>query len=67
MAEAAATAGVRIVTGDTKVVGRGAANRLYITTSGVGIVPAGRSLGPEHVQPGDVVLVWGTSPITAWR
>jgi hydrogenase expression/formation protein HypE len=60
MAEAAATAGVRIVTGDTKVVGRGAADGLYITTSGVGVVPAGRSLGPEHVQPGDVVLVSGT-------
>jgi len=60
MAEAAATAGVSIVTGDTKVVGRGAADGLYITTTGVGLVPAGRSLGPEHVQPGDVVLVSGT-------
>ena len=60
MAEAAATAGVAIVTGDTKVVGRGAADGLYITTAGVGVMPAGRELGPERVQPGDVVLVSGT-------
>ena len=60
MAEAAAAAGVAIVTGDTKVVGRGAADGCYVTTAGVGVVPAGRSLGPELVRPGDVVLVSGT-------
>ena len=60
MAEAAAAAGVTIVTGDTKVVGRGAADGLYITTTGVGVIPAGRVLGPERVQAGDVVLVSGT-------
>jgi hydrogenase expression/formation protein HypE len=60
MAEAAAGAGVELVTGDTKVVGKGAADGLYITTAGVGIVPAGRDLGPQHVQPGDVVLLSGT-------
>ena len=60
MAEAAAAAGVAIVTGDTKVVGRGAADGLYITTAGVGVLPAGRSLGPERVCAGDVVLVSGT-------
>ncbi|MEO7430080.1 MAG: hydrogenase expression/formation protein HypE [Acidimicrobiales bacterium] len=60
MAEAARLAGVTIVTGDTKVVDRGAADGLYITTAGVGILPEGRSLGPELVQPGDVVLVSGT-------
>lgn len=60
MADAAAAAGVAIVTGDTKVVGRGAADGLYITTSGVGVVPAGRTLGPEQVRPGDVVLISGT-------
>ena len=59
MAEAAAAAGVVIVTGDTKVVGKGAADGLYITTAGIGIVPAGRHLGPEYVQPGDVVLLSG--------
>ncbi len=60
MAEAAARAGVSIVTGDTKVVDTGAADGLYITTAGVGVVPAGRRLGPELVQPGDAVLVSGT-------
>ncbi|MEY2523781.1 MAG: hydrogenase expression/formation protein HypE [Ilumatobacteraceae bacterium] len=59
MAAAAADAGVGLVTGDTKVVGKGAADGLYITTAGVGIVPPGRHLGPEHVQPGDVVLISG--------
>jgi hydrogenase expression/formation protein HypE len=60
MAAAAAEAGVTIVTGDTKVVGKGAADGLYITTSGVGLIPAGRRLGPDLVQPGDIVLMSGT-------
>ena len=60
MAAAAAEAGVTIVTGDTKVVGKGAADGLYITTAGVGVIPAGRHLGPELVRPGDVVLISGT-------
>ncbi len=60
MAEAAAGAGVAIVTGDTKVVNRGAADSLYITTSGVGTVPSGRRLGPARVQAGDRVIVSGT-------
>ena len=60
MAEAAAGAGVELVTGDTKVVGKGAADGLYITTSGIGTVPADRQLGPEQVRPGDVVLLSGT-------
>ena len=59
MAEAAAAAGVRLVTGDTKVVGKGAADGLYITTAGVGLIPEGRHLGPELVRPGDVVLLSG--------
>ncbi len=59
MAEAAATAGVTLITGDTKVVGKGAADGLYITTAGVGIVPADLHLGPEQVRPGDVVLLSG--------
>lgn len=60
MAEAAAQAGVAIVTGDTKVVDTGAADGMYITTAGVGVVPADRELGAHLVQPGDVVLVSGT-------
>lgn len=57
---AAANAGVAIVTGDTKVVARGGADGLYITTSGVGVVPAGRHLGPDRVRPGDTLLLSGT-------
>jgi hydrogenase expression/formation protein HypE len=59
MAEAAALAGVTLVTGDTKVVGRGAADGLYITTAGVGVMRAGVDLGPHNVRPGDVVLLSG--------
>src|ERR1019366_4464853 len=60
MAEAAATSGVTIVTGDTKVVDRGAADGLYVTTAGIGLVPAGRRLGAELVQRGDRILISGT-------
>jgi hydrogenase expression/formation protein HypE len=60
MAEAAAAAGVGIVTGDTKVVGRGAADGVYVTTAGVGVLPPGRRLGPDQVQAGDVVLISGS-------
>ena len=59
MASAAAAAGVPIVTGDTKVVHRGKADQLFVTTSGVGVVGAGVRLGVEQVRPGDVVLVSG--------
>jgi hydrogenase expression/formation protein HypE len=60
MAEAAAAAGVPVVTGDTKVVNRGAADGMYITTAGVGVIPAGRELAAPAVTPGDVVLASGT-------
>ena len=60
MASAAAAAGVRIVTGDTKVVDQGAADGLYITTAGIGVIPADRELGAEKVRAGDAVLVSGT-------
>ncbi len=60
MADAARKAGVSIVTGDTKVVGRGAADGMFIATAGIGVIPTGRELTPERVRPGDVVLVSGT-------
>jgi hydrogenase expression/formation protein HypE len=60
MATAAGEAGVRIVTGDTKVVQRGAADGVFITTAGIGIVPAGLDLGAHRVQAGDRLLVSGT-------
>ncbi|MDT0636288.1 hydrogenase expression/formation protein HypE [Spectribacter hydrogenoxidans] len=59
MQAAAAAAGVAIVTGDTKVVHRGAADKLFINTSGVGVVPAGVHIAAERAQPGDKVLVNG--------
>jgi len=60
MAEAAAAAGVSIVTGDTKVVDHGAADGLYISTSGIGLVPEGRRFSADRVREGDVVIVSGT-------
>ena len=59
MAAAARAAGVTVVAGDTKVVTRGAADGLYITTAGVGMVPAGRDLSATNVVAGDRVLVSG--------
>ena len=52
-------AGVRIVTGDTKVVERGAADKVFVTTSGVGVIPAGRDMRADNIRPGDVALVNG--------
>jgi hydrogenase expression/formation protein HypE len=59
MGEAAATAGVSIVTGDTKVVDHGAADGMYISTAGLGIIPSGRELSAGRVSEGDVVLSSG--------
>jgi hydrogenase expression/formation protein HypE len=52
-------AGVRIVTGDTKVVERGAADKVFVTTSGVGVIPAGRDMRADNIRAGDVALVNG--------
>ncbi len=60
MAEAAQEAGVRIVTGDTKVVNRGHGDGVFINTSGIGFVPEGVDLSGAHIRPGDAVLVTGT-------
>ncbi len=59
MAECAAEAGVRLVTGDTKVVNRGHGDGIYINTSGIGVVPPGVKLGGARCRPGDAVLVTG--------
>ncbi|WP_374400023.1 hydrogenase expression/formation protein HypE [Niveibacterium sp.] len=59
MAEAAREAGVPIVTGDTKVVEQGKGDGVFITTTGIGIVPDGILLDPRRMQPGDQVLVSG--------
>lgn len=59
MQVAAREAGVKIVTGDTKVVHRGAADKLFINTAGIGVIPAGVTISARNLQPGDVVIVNG--------
>lgn len=59
MKKAAGEACVSIVTGDTKVVERGHADKLFINTAGVGVIPGGIDLGAAYVQPGDLVLLNG--------
>jgi hydrogenase expression/formation protein HypE len=59
MAAAAQRAGVAIVTGDTKVVQRGACDKLFITTTGIGAIPRGRQLSVGNARSGDVVIVNG--------
>jgi hydrogenase expression/formation protein HypE len=59
MREAAAAAGVAIVTGDTKVVHRGACDKLFINTAGVGVIPAELQIAASRAQPGDCILVNG--------
>nr|WP_304518480.1 MULTISPECIES: hydrogenase expression/formation protein HypE [unclassified Adlercreutzia] len=60
MAEVAKEAGVKLVTGDTKVVNRGHGDGIYINTSGVGALAPGFELGGAQCRPGDAVLVSGT-------
>ncbi len=60
MAATAQAAGVQIVTGDTKVVDHGKADRLFINTAGVGVVPVGVEISGDRARPGDVVILSGT-------
>jgi len=57
--QAARSAGVRIVTGDTKVVDRGKGDKLFINTSGIGVIPEGVNIHPQRAVPGDVVILSG--------
>ncbi len=59
MGAAARAAGVAVVTGDTKVVEQGKGDGVFITTTGVGVVPDGVEVGGDRARPGDVVLVSG--------
>jgi hydrogenase expression/formation protein HypE len=59
VARAARAVGVRVVSGDTKVVGRGAADGLYITTTGFGVRLRGAHISAANAQPEDVVLISG--------
>jgi hydrogenase expression/formation protein HypE len=56
---AARTAGVTVVTGDTKVVDAGHGDQVYINTAGIGVVPDGVDIRPDRARPGDVVIVSG--------
>ncbi len=59
MQEAAKSAGVLLVTGDTKVVDRGKGDKIFINTSGVGLVDDGRDISPRNIQVGDKIIVNG--------
>jgi hydrogenase expression/formation protein HypE len=59
MRDAARIAGVTLVTGDTKVVDRGKGDGIFVTTSGIGIIPPGIDIHPRHARPGDVILING--------
>jgi hydrogenase expression/formation protein HypE len=60
MGAASRAAGVPIITGDTKVVERGKGDGVFISTTGVGVVPAGVDVGGARARPGDVVLLSGS-------
>jgi hydrogenase expression/formation protein HypE len=60
MRDAAREAGVSIVTGDTKVVERGAADGMFINTAGIGVIAHGRNTGAANVRAGDKILINGT-------
>ena len=60
MGEASRAAGVPVVTGDTKVVERGKADGVFITTTGVGVVPLDLDLSAEYARPGDKVILSGS-------
>lgn len=60
MADAARHTGVVVITGDTKVVERGQGDGVFITTTGIGVVPAGVAISGHQAKPGDHVIVSGT-------
>ena len=60
MGAAAEKAGVKVVTGDTKVVPKGAADKIFINTSGIGLIPDDVDVGCEKAVPGDKIILSGT-------
>ena len=60
MAEACQAAGVQVVTGDTKVVQKGAVDKIFINTSGIGVIPQGIDWGMHRIEAGDKIIVSGT-------
>lgn len=59
MKKAAERAGVKIITGDTKVVDRGKGDKIFINTSGIGKVYPGIAISPKNCKPGDVIIISG--------
>jgi hydrogenase expression/formation protein HypE len=59
MGAAALRAGVRLVTGDTKVVGHSGGDGLYVNTAGIGFVPGGVAPSPDRIRPGDAIIISG--------
>jgi hydrogenase expression/formation protein HypE len=60
MGKAAKKAGVKVVTGDTKVVPKGKADKIFINTSGVGVIPEGVNVSGQMAKPGDKIIISGT-------
>ncbi len=60
MADAARDAGVPVATGDTKVVERGKGDGVFVTTTGIGVVPAGVEVSGDRARPGDAILINGS-------
>ena len=67
MGAAARVAGVRLVTGDTKVVDAGTRDGVYVNTAGIGLVPQGVDIRPARVRPGDPSRSADRSASMAWR
>jgi hydrogenase expression/formation protein HypE len=63
MREASAAAGVMLVTGDTKVVDRGKADKIFINTSGIGAIPEGINIAPSRAQPNDKIIISGAMAV----
>lgn len=61
MSATADSCGIQVVAGDTKVVPRGQADKVYINTTGIGLADPALVLGPERVSPGDAVIISGTA------
>lgn len=63
MREAADAAGVKLVTGDTKVVDRGKADKIFINTSGIGVIPDGVNISPSRAKVGDKIIMSGAMAV----
>lgn len=60
MQKAAELAGVELVTGDTKVVDRGKGDKIFVNTSGIGVIPDGVEISPKRTKPGDKIILSGS-------